>query len=394
MTPQVLNVGFIPLVDAAPLVVAQEMGFAAEEGLALDLVRAPSWSSLRDMLVFGRVDAAHMLAPVPVASALGLGGTGAALSAVSVLSVNGNVIGVSNALAERLRAVGHDFAFDVARAAGEALIRAKPADRPLRLGVPFPFSMHAELLYYWLSALGLPAPQGVSIHTVPPPLMADAMAAGELDAFCVGEPWGSITVENGAGELLLPGRAIWQMAPEKVLALRTDWAEREAALVGRLVRACWRAGRWLAEPGARGLAAELLSRPEYLDLPVEVLERSLSGRMVINGRGDTRAVPGFVGFHRGCASFPWRSQAEWIAHQLAARTGLDRDAAARAGVRAFRSDLHRAALSGTEADLPGASSKIEGAVRRETAIASAAGHLSLIPDFFFDGRVFEPLSPD
>ncbi|MBR9765231.1 MAG: ABC transporter substrate-binding protein [Rhodobacteraceae bacterium] len=385
-----LNVGFIPLVDAAPLIAAQEMGFAAEEGIALELVKAPSWSSLRDMLVFGRVEAAHMLSPVPVASALGLGGTGAALSAVSVLSVNGTVIGVSNALAARLREVGHDFAFHDARAAGAALIRAKPADAPLRIGVPFPFSMHAELLYYWLSALGLPAPQSVSIRTVPPPLMADAMAAGEIDAFCVGEPWGSITVENGAGELLLPGRAVWSFAPEKVLALRTDWAEGEEALTGRLIRACWRAGRWLAEPDSRALAAELLSRPEYLNLPVEVLERALSGRMVINPRGDTRETPGFMGFHKGCATFPWRSQAEWIAHQLAARTGLDRDAARRAGGSAFRSDLHRAALAGSEADLPGASAKIEGAVTAETSIASAHGHLSLLPDSFFDGRVFEP----
>ncbi|MBT9385823.1 ABC transporter substrate-binding protein [Pseudooceanicola sp. CBS1P-1] len=390
MKATALSVGFIGLVDAAPLVVAQEMGFAAEEGIALDLLKAPSWSSLRDMLVYGRVEAAHMLSPVPVASALGLGGTGAALSAVSVLNVNGNVIGVSNALAERLRAVGHDFAFNDALAAGQALLAAKPADRPLRIGVPFPFSMHAELLYYWLNAVGLPAPQSVLIRTVPPALMADAMAAGELDAFCVGEPWGSITVENAAGELLLPGRAIWAFAPEKVLATRTDWAEREDELLGRLVRATWRAGRWLAAPESKSLTAELLARPEYLDLPAEILDRALSGRMVINARGEVREVAQFVGFHRGCATFPWRSQAEWIALQLAARTGLDRDQALRAGRAAFRSDLHRDALAGTEADLPGASMKIEGAIAQETSIASASGRLSLLPDRFFDGRVFEP----
>ncbi|NIZ10823.1 CmpA/NrtA family ABC transporter substrate-binding protein [Pseudooceanicola sp. HF7] len=390
MKAATLSVGFIALTDAAPLVAAHEMGFAAEEGIALDLVRAPSWSSLRDMLVFGRVDAAHMLSPVPVASALGLGGGGGALSAVSVLSVNGNVIGVSNDLEKRLRDVGHDFAFNDARAAGEALIAAKDPDKPLRIGVPFPFSMHAELLYYWLSAVGLPAPQGVSIHTVPPPLMAQAMAAGEVDAFCVGEPWGSITVENGAGALLLPSKAIWNFAPEKVLAVRTDWAEREDALLGRLIRSVWRAGRWLGDPASRSLTAELLSAPDYLNLPAEILDRALSGRLTISARGDMRDVPGFLGFHRGTATFPWRSQAEWIALQLASRTGLDRDLAIRAGRAAFRSDLHRAALRGTEADLPGASMKIEGAVRAVTSIASESGRLSLLPDTFFDGRIFEP----
>lgn len=388
MRATTLSVGFIPLVDAAPLILAHEMGYAAEEGIALDLRRSPSWSSLRDMLSFGRVDAAHMLSPVPVAAALGLGGGGAALSAVSVLSVNGNVIGVSNDLAARLRDTGHDFGFASARSAGEALIKA--ARQPLRIGVPFPFSMHAELLYYWLSALGLPAPQSVNIRTVPPPLMADAIDAGEIDAFCVGEPWGSQAVENGVGQLLLPGSAIWSFAPEKVLAVRSDWAEAEDALLGRLIRAVWRAGRWLAEPDSRTLAAEILSRPDYLDLSAEIIDRSLSGRLVITPYGDERSVSRFVEFHDCAATFPWRSQAEWIGLQLAARTGLDRSTAARAARSVFRTDLYRAALSQTSAELPAASSKIEGALHAPQLVSSSSGHLKLGPDQFFDSRIFEP----
>lgn len=386
-----LSVGFIPLVDAAPLVVAQEMGFAAEEGLALDLVRAPSWSSVRDMLVFGRVEAAHMLAPVPVAAALGLGGTGAPLSVLSVLSVNGDVIGVSAALAARLRAAGHGFGFEDAREAGTALIAA--AGGRLRIGVPFPFSMHAELLYYWLTALGLPAPQGVDIRTVPPPLMADAIKAGEIDAFCVGEPWGSITVEQGVGSLLLPSQAIWAFAPEKVLAVRSDWAVAEPGLSARLIRALWRAGRWLADPEARVLTAELLARPEYLDLPPEIVDRALSGAFTISPQGEQRAAPGFVEFHRGAANFPWRSQAQWIAYQLAARTGLDRAEAMTRARSVFRTDIYRAALAGTGADLPGASSKIEGTIEADTPVASESGKLFLSRNVFFDRRVFDPDAP-
>ncbi|MBE9637608.1 ABC transporter substrate-binding protein [Salipiger mangrovisoli] len=388
MKTTTLSVGFIPLTDSAPLILAQEMGYAAEEGIALDLKRAPSWSSLRDMLSFGRVDAAHMLSPLPVAAALGLGGAGVALSAVSVLSVNGNVIGVSNALAEKLRAQGHDFGFEDARAAGAALIAA--SDETLRIGVPFPFSMHAELLYYWLSALGLSVPDALQVRTVPPPLMADAIEAGEIDAFCVGEPWGSMAVENGVGALLLPGTAIWSFAPEKVLAVRSDWAETEQSLLGRLIRATWRAGRWLAEPDSRSLASEILSRPDYLGVPAEVLDRALTGRMVISAQGEERQVPRMLEFHSGAATFPWRSQAEWIGRQLAARAGLDPDAAARAARATFRSDLHRAALAGTSADLPGASSKLEGSLSTRMPVASESGKLFLGPDRFFDGRIFEP----
>ncbi|SFJ38386.1 CmpA/NrtA family ABC transporter substrate-binding protein [Celeribacter neptunius] len=383
-----LSVGFIPLIDAAPLIVAQEMGFASEEGIFLDLKSAPSWSSLRDMLAFGRVDAAHMLSPVPVATALGLGGGGAKFAAVSVLSMNGNVIGVSNDLAQRLRDVGHGFGFNDAAAAGQDLIKA--AKGRLRIGVPFPFSMHAELLYYWLSALGLPAPQSVDIRTVPPPLMADAIEAGEIDAFCVGEPWGSKAVESGGGELLLPGSAIWSSAPEKVLAVRADWAEQETALMGRLIRAVWRAARWLGNPDSPMLASELLSRPEYLDLPSEMLERALTGNMVISASGETRPVEGFVEFFHGAATFPWRSQAEWIGAQLAARTGLDRAVARGQAQSVFRSDLYRQALAQTSADLPGASSKIEGGLTAPEAVASAAGQLILGRNQFFDGRVFDP----
>lgn len=388
MRGPVLSVGFIPLVDAAPLIVAQEMGFAAQEGLALDLTKAPSWSSLRDMLVFGRVDAAHMLAPVPVASALGLGGTSAPLSAISVLSANGNVIGVNKALADKLRESGHRFGFTDADDAGRALIAA--VDGPLRIGVPFPFSMHAELLYYWLSALGLPAPQGVDIRTVPPPLMAEAIRAGDIDAFCVGEPWGSIAVEQGVGSLLLAGKAIWAFAPEKVLAVREDWAASEPGFSARLIRAHWHAGRWLANPESRVMAAELLGRSEYLDLPPEVIDRALSGSFIISPEGETRHVEGFVEFHNGVTAFPWRSQAQWIAYQMAARLGIDRQEAVRRASNVFRADIFRAALADTPADLPSASSKVEGVIESKTGVASSAGTIQLNRDVFFDGRIFDP----
>ncbi|MGH1425769.1 MAG: CmpA/NrtA family ABC transporter substrate-binding protein [Pseudooceanicola sp.] len=383
-----LSVGFIPLVDAAPLIAAEEMGFAAEEGIALELRRAPSWSSLRDMLSFGQVDAAHMLAPVPIAAALGLGGAGAALSAVSMLSINGNVIGVSRALETKLRDAGHGFGFDDAKAAGEALIAAG-GDR-IRIGVPFPFSMHAELVFYWLSSLGYSVPDRVEIRTVPPPLMADAMAAGEIDAFCVGEPWGSKAVESGVGALLLPGSAIWACAPEKILAVRSDWAETELSLTGRLIRAVWRAGRWLADPASRVLAAEMLARPAYLDLAPDIVDRALSGRLVISALGEERSVPGFVEFHNGAAGFPWRSQADWIGRQMALRTGRDPDAAAALARDIYRSDIYRAALRNTGADLPSASSKVEGALTNDSAAASSGGTLILRRDAFFDGRIFEP----
>lgn len=228
-----LPVAYMPLVDAAPLIVAREMGFDHAEGISLDLQPAPSWSSLRDMLAFGHVDAAHLLSPVPVAMSLGLGGISTPLSAVSVLSLNGNVIGIGTKLAGRLANLGYGFDFTDAEAAGAFL--AKAADDVLVFGVPFPFSMHVELVRYWVAGTEL-ASKKVEIRTVPPPLMAQALASGEIDAFCVGEPWGSFAVDDNVGALLLPGRAIWTCAPEKVLAVRNDWAETEPHLLAALCR--------------------------------------------------------------------------------------------------------------------------------------------------------------
>ncbi|MFC3612884.1 ABC transporter substrate-binding protein [Lutimaribacter marinistellae] len=380
-----IPVAYMPLVDAAPLIIAQELGFADAEAIALDLIAAPSWSSLRDMLAFGRVDAAHLLSAVPIAMKLGLGGMTTPLSAVSVLSVNGNVIGLGSPLEDRLRATGYGFDFADARGAAEALDAAH--DGHLVVGVPFLFSMHVELLRYWAERTQL-GTERIEFRTVPPPLMADALASGDIDAFCVGEPWGSVAVDRGVGALLLPGEAIWQGAPEKVLATRTDWAENEPDLLGRVIRAVWNAGRWLAKPESRIAAAEILSRPGYLDLPAELIDRALSGRMILSGQGEQRQNDDFLRFHGAAASFPWRSQAKWIASRLARFHGLDADL--NAAARVFRSDLYRQHMAQTDADLPGASEKLEGVIHHPTAVASTRGRMNLLPDRFFDGAVFDP----
>ena len=383
MSAEIFECGFVPLTDAAPLVIAREIGFAAEEGIDLRLHRAPSWSTLRDRLALGTLDAAHMLAPVPVAMSLGLGGLPVPLVVPSLLSVNGTVIGVSRDVATRMDGAH----FGDAWATGRALIAA--VDGPIRIGVPFPFSMHAELLSHWFGVLGVTAPIGLVVRTVPPSMMADALRHDEIDAFCVGEPWGSMAVEQGAGVLVLPGAAIWAFAPEKALALRNETCESRREAVERLVRALWRAGRWLGDPANRMIAAEVLATPAYLGVSAEILERALHGTLVADAGGKTLHHPRLIGFNDGAASFPWRSQAIWIARRLALRNGIDVAEADRIARACFRPDIHRAALAPMGVDLPGASEKVEGALAERTAVASSRGTLFLGPDCFFDGQTFD-----
>ena len=382
-----LPLGFVPLVDAAPLIVAAEFGFAEAEGLRLDLRRAASWSMLRDMLDFGQVVGAQMLSVVPVATALGLGGGTHLLEAPMVLSLNGQVIGVSADIARALGTAGYPFDFTNALLAGRALLGL---GKPLRIGVPFPFSMHAELVHYWLAGLGLAIPAKIDIHTVPPPRMASALAAGEIDVFCVGEPWGSHAVETTGAELLLPGSAVWSQAPEKVLATRAGWCEAEPELAGRLVRSLWRACRWLADPSNHITASEVLARPAFLDLSPDLLDHAFSGRIVTAQSGRERFVSQFLEFHAGAANFPWRSQAAWIGGGLANRFSLAKPAALDRARTTFRSDLYRAYLAAEGTDLPAASDKAEGVLAGPTAMPSQRGHLILGRNQFFDGKIFDP----
>jgi two-component system, oxyanion-binding sensor len=375
-----LSLGYVPLVDAGPLIVAEALRFGAEEGLNLTLHPAPSWVALRDMLAMGQVQAAQMLAPLPVAMALGLAGP-ARFDALSILNTNGDVIGVSAAIAAQMRENGYVFDFADAAKAAHALRAAAPT--PLRIGVPFPFSMHRELVAYWLGT-------EPTIITVPPPRMAEALAAGEIDAFCVGEPWGSVAVDSGAGDLLLPGSAIWGFHPEKVLAVQAGWAEADPDLAGRLMRAVWRAGRWLGDVRNSMMASEILSTP--LDVSPDIIERSLTGQMVISANGDERTTPRMIAFHDS-ATFPWRSQAAWIGVQLARRHGLDPVQSADTARTVFRTDLYRAHLAQTGADLPGASEKLEGALSHPTPVASDRGRMILPADRFFDARIFDPADP-
>ena len=343
-----IALGYVPLVDAAPLLLADALGFAEEQGLHLTLHRAANWSMLRDMLDQGLVVAAQMLSVMPVARALGLGSGRVALETPLLLSQGGQVIGASAALAEALARQGHALDFTDAQGTARAIAAL---NQPLRIGVPFAHSMHALLVADWLAQL--PAPfLPATFLTVAPPLMPEALAEGALDLFCVGEPWGSQAVGRAGAQLLLPGVAIRHSLPEKVLACRAGWCEAEPDLAGRLVRALSRAGDWLARPGNASTAAEVLTRPGRVDVAADLIERALTGRILTDHHGTEHLVPGFQGFGPAAAMRPLPAQAAWIASRLAARHGLAQGLAQGLAASAeslaasvFRGDLHDGFLS-------------------------------------------------
>ena len=392
MTLDRIRIGFLPLVDAALPILARELGFAEAEGVDLELVRDITWATVRDRLLYGHSDAAHLIAPLAIATTLGRRRPPAPLSVPFVLGLNGNAITLAPDIAEALVPGGGlgDPTLVGERFAALARRRANAGER-VRLGVVHRYSSHNFMLRYWLAQSGVRPDADVEIVVVSPPLAADALATGEVHGICVGEPWNSVAVDRGAGRIVLVTAQIWRRGVEKVLAIPTARMEAEPELVHRLIRALHAAGRHFVKADHFDQVAEILARPAYLDGSATLIRRAISDRILLARGGSPVHFPDFMFQHREAANFPWVSQAAWLYSQLVRWDGLAySDADAAAAMRVFRPDFYRAAFAGTEIPLPGASAKLEGGLARETGVGSVQGRLLLGSDSFFDGRTFDP----
>jgi NitT/TauT family transport system ATP-binding protein len=389
MTP--IRIAFLPLTDCAILAAAKELGFAEKHGIELELVRDVSWATIRDRLVYRQVECAHLLAPLAVAVSLGLSQAPAPVAAPFKLSLNGNAIAFSRALAEAVGGTPGNRVRQPGRTAQRLAAALRRLERKPVLAVVHRFSSHALMLRYWLAYAGIDPDEDVELRVLPPPFMATALAAGEIDGFSAGEPWNSTAVESGAGEIVALGCRIWESGPEKVLAMREDWTEANPEIVDRLLRALDEAAAWCDSRENHAELARLLSDAAYVGQPPELIERGLSGRIKLTPDGYEVDADNFLLLHRRAANFPWRSQALWIYSQLV-RWGFvePSDAAQTAASGVFRSDIYRRALAGGRTPLPGASLKVEGSLAAEHGVASDKGTLTLGPDRFFDGLVFDP----
>jgi two-component system, oxyanion-binding sensor len=395
MTDSDIIVGFIPLLDCGPLVVAAEKGFAAEVHIDLTLVRETSWANIRDRIVLGHFDAAHMLGPMAVASTLGIGHVKVPLVAPYSLGLGGNAITVSNAVWEQMTLYGARSGAQPA-AQGAALrkvVRTREQGRkpPLTFAMVYPFSCHNYELRYWLAAAGIHPDHDVRLVVLPPPLLVDALREGQIDGFCVGEPWNSLAVAVDVGSIVAPTSAIWRLSPEKVLGCRLDWAQRFPERLARLLRALHRASQWCEEPAHHAELAQLLSAPKYVGAPADILMRGLSNRLILRHGEAPRAVPDFYIPARQAANFPWTSHALWFYSQMIRWRQIDYEQEHLSAVRAtYRPDLYRLALAPLGVSPPLQDIKVEGAHSKMHPLESNSGLLQYGPDGFFDDKPFDP----
>jgi len=331
-TPKTIRIGYMPLTDAASLVMAVERGFDRQHGIRIELSRESSWASVRDKLRSGALDAAHALYGMVCGVELGIGGQRQDMAVLMNLSRNGQAITLSQALAQRGQVSGaHGYTF----------------------AHTFPTGNHAMLLYYWLASLGVDPLRHVRTLTVPPPQMVASLRAGTIDGYCVGEPWGERALQEGIGVTAVTSQQIWPDHPGKVLAATAAWTDANPDSARALVAAILEAARWIdASEANKRATAEALAGPGALATPYETIVPRLLGSYR-DGLGKSWIDPHALAFFDGGeASFPYLSDAMWFMTQHR-RWGLLKDDPDYRAVaeRLCRVDLYRdaARLAGVEA---------------------------------------------
>lgn len=317
-----LNLGFIPLTDSAPLIIAKEMGFFEEWGLKVTLHKQNSWATLRDKLHAGILDAAQMLAPMPLASTLGLGVEAKQVITPLVLSLNGNAITLSEALYQEILEANNlnDITLPMAAYLLQNVIEARlneGRDKLIFANV-FPFSCHNYQLRDWLKSANI-SDQDVDIVIVPPISMVNYMESGEIDGFCVGGPWNAKAVRAGIGITALTSFDIWQDSPEKVLGLLAEFYQHYPNTVLALCAALKTACSWLETVPNRFEAARILCKSQYLDANLDVIAPSLLGSCLTYKTKAPRSIPSYNQFssvNNGSINQPELVRGEWLLNQM------------------------------------------------------------------------------
>jgi NitT/TauT family transport system ATP-binding protein/nitrate/nitrite transport system substrate-binding protein len=375
-----LRLGLVKLTDAAPLIIAKELGLFAAEALDVELLVEPSWANVADKLTYGLIDGAVMLPPLAFAITLGLRGAAHKLIVPLSISLGGNTVSLGTALADPvLAAAGAHGALAAAQAFARVLQKRAPGSAPT-LAVVHTFSTHNLLLRYWLSAGGVDPERQVELVVIPPARVVDALKSGRIDGFCAGPPWGDVAARAGLARTVTQSHEIWQNGPEKVFALSAAWAEEHPETLQALLRALLRAARYCDAPSNAGEVAGILSQARYLGQDIDAIKAALPG-----GSAPSRASV----FQANAANFPFRSHAQWFLHEMARWHYLDPAVDARAVAEmVYRPDLYASAAQAVGLAVPIIDRKPEGAHDVAWQLEAQPEPIAMGADRFCDGKIF------
>lgn len=300
-----VHIGFIPLTDCASVVMASVLGFDKKYGIRIVPSKESSWASVRDKLVNGELDAAHVLYGLVYGVQLGVGGNKKDMSVLMTLNNNGQAITLSKKLADK-------GAVD-----GAGLARLMQTDkREYTFAQTFPTGTHAMWLYYWLAAHGINPMKDAKVITVPPPQMVANMRVGNMDGYCVGEPWNHRAIADGIGITAATTQDIWKDHPEKVLGATAEFVQKYPNTARAMVAAILEASRWIdASLSNKTKMAETIADKSYVNTSVDVINQRILGRYQ-NGLGKTWDDPNYMKFFNdGAVNFPYLSDGMWFLTQ-------------------------------------------------------------------------------
>lgn len=378
--PEVTGVklGYIALTDAAPLIIAKEKGLFAKYGLPdVEVAKQASWGATRDNLVLGGaangIDGAHILTPMPYLISTGKVTQNNVPVPMSILArLNLDSQGISVAKEYASAGVGLD-----AGKLKEAFAAKKAGGGEVKVAMTFPGGTHDLWIRYWLAAGGIDPDKDVSTIVVPPPQMVANMKVGNMDAFCVGEPWNEQLVNQGIGFTACTTGELWKGHPEKALALRSDWIEANPNATKALLMAVMEAQQWADSMDNKEEMAAILGKRQWFNVPPKDVLGRLKG--TINyGNGRLLENTGLeMKFWKEHASYPFKSHDAWFLTENIRWGKLPGDTDIKALVdKVNREDIWRAAakdLGVAAADIPQSASRG--------------------PETFFDGKVFDPENP-
>jgi nitrate/nitrite transport system substrate-binding protein len=380
-TPEVTGakLGYIALTDSAPLIIAQEKGFFAANGLPDMLIeKQASWGATRDNMALGSanggIDGGHLLRPkVHLYSTGKVMQNNLPLPMYTLLSLNEQCQGIS--VAQGYADTGAALDASVLR---DVFAAKKATGAEVPVAVTFPGGTHDLWMRYWLAAGGIDPTKDVNLIVVPPPQMVANMKVGNMEAFCVGEPWNAQLVNQGVGFTALTTGELWANHPEKVLGMRADWVDANPNATIAIMMAVMQAQMWCEDPANKDEMAAIVSARQWYNVPVADIDGRIKG-IIDYGNGRTVTDPTlamkFWG-DKGEASFPWKSLDTWFVTENRRWGTLPGDTDTKALVDATnRSDLWLTAAANLGIDV--------------TGFGDSRG-----VETFFDGKVFDPADPE
>lgn len=312
-----VNLGFIPILESAPLVVGVEKGFFAKHGLDVNLAKQSSWSTARDNVVLGSsgggIDGGQWQLPMPQMISEGAltNGKKVPMLILAMLMSQGNGIAAANSVKDG------DLSVDLRKtSAGFFQKFSQKEGRKFRASYSFPKANQDFWIRYWLAAGGVNPDRDVELLTVPAPETLQGMKNGTMEAFSTGDPWPSRISNADAGYLATTTAQIWKVHPEEYLAMRADWVNKNPKATVALLKGLIEAQRWLDKPENKAQAARMLSSRKWFNVPQPVLEQSLKGQYKIGAQATPENSPGLGPLYwssdRGVISYPYKSLTLWF----------------------------------------------------------------------------------